>query len=94
MLLEHWNFPTTTCAVIRSQLVSDVALEQLSLLGSLQFTRRLLALTGAAFEKEGGCFPDADPYVRTAGLTADGVAQLLAVCREDFRRIVESVDVN
>ena len=57
MLLEHWRFPTATCDIIRWQLNSEKALEQLSLLGILQFSRRLLSLTGLDFKNKDWQFP-------------------------------------
>jgi HD-like signal output (HDOD) protein len=45
MLLKHWHFPSATCDVIRWQLNPDKVNQQVSLLGGLQFTIRLLALT-------------------------------------------------
>ena len=48
MLLEHWRFPQPTCDVVRWQLQPDKAVEQMSMLGALQFTQRLLGLTAMA----------------------------------------------
>lgn len=64
ILLEHWLFPASTCDVIRWQLNREKAVQQVSLLGSLQFTQRLLALTGLNFEKKGWQLPETDRFVR------------------------------
>jgi HD-like signal output (HDOD) protein len=93
MLLEHWNFPTPTCDVIRWQLDSEKVVEPVSLLGSLQFTQRLLVLTGLGFEKSGWCLPETDSYVRASGLTAALVEQFISTCREDFQHILQTVDL-
>jgi len=93
MLLEHWRFPAPTCDVIRWQLNPEKAVEQVSLLGSLQFTGRLLALTGADFENKGWQFPETDPFVRAAGITTEVMSQSITACRDDFHRILQSVDL-
>ena len=90
MLLEHWCFPTLTCDVIRCQLDAAKAVQEVSLLGSLKFTLRLLALTGLAFEKKGWRLPDSDPFVHASGLTPVAVLQCISSCRQDFRRIVQA----
>jgi HD-like signal output (HDOD) protein len=93
MLLEHWRFPTATCDIIRWQLNSEKAVEQVSLLGSLKFTRRLLALTGSDFENKDWQFPGADPFVRASGLTAEDISKFISTCRDDFQKILRSVDL-
>lgn len=93
MLLEHWNFPTSTCDVIRWQLNPDKAIEQKSLLGSLQFTGRLLALSGLDFENTGWQVPETDPFMAASGLTPALGTELVAACREDFQSILQSVDL-
>jgi HD-like signal output (HDOD) protein len=93
MLLEHWCFPTPTCDIIRWQLNPEKAVEQVSLLGSLQFAQRLLALTGLDFENTGWQFPETDPFVRAAGLTAERISQYISACRDDFQCILQSVDL-
>jgi HD-like signal output (HDOD) protein len=93
MLLEHWNFPTSTCDVIRWQLDPKRIVEQASLLGSLQFTQRLLTLTGLNFENKDWQFPETDPFVQASGLTAPLVFQFIAACRDDFNRVRQSIDL-
>jgi HD-like signal output (HDOD) protein len=93
MLLEHWHFPATTCEIIRGQLDAANAVEPASLIGALQFTRRLLALTGSDFETKAWLVPEGDPFVRAAGLTPASLAQLVSDCREDFQKILQSVDL-
>jgi len=90
MLLEHWHFPTPTCEVIRWQVDAGKAPEEISLLGSLQFTLRLLALTGLDFRNEDWQLPEADPFMRTSGLTSGVVRQSISACRKDFQRIIKS----
>jgi HD-like signal output (HDOD) protein len=90
MLLEHWCFPILTCDVIRCQLDAGTAAQEVSLLGSLKFTLRLLALTGLDFEKKGWRLPEADPFMRASGLTPVAVLQCISTCRQDFRRIVQA----
>ncbi len=93
MLLEHWRFPTPTCDVIRWQLNPEKIVEQVSVLGALQFTRRLLALTGLDFADEGWHLPETDPFVRALGLTPALVVQIISACRDDFNCILRSVDL-
>jgi len=94
MLLEHWNFPAPTCDVIRWQLDPEKIVEQVSLLGLLQFTQRLLALTGLNFENKDWQFPETDPFVQASGLTAALASQFLSTCRDDFDRIRQSIDLS
>ena len=68
--------------------------EQLSLLGSLQFTQQLLALIGLDFENQGWSLPERDPFVQASGLTPTLAFQIMAVCRDDFQRILQSVDLS
>ena len=93
MLLEHWLFPAMTCDVIRWQLNLEKAVEQVSFLGALQFTQRLLALTGLDFEKKDWRFPETDAYVREAGLTPELITQITTGCQGDFERILRSVNL-
>jgi len=93
MLLEHWRFPTATCDIIRWQLNSEKAVEQLSPLGTLQFTRRLLALTGLDFDNKDWQFPETDPFVRASQLTPELVSQFVSVCRDELQRVMQSVDL-
>ena len=93
MLLEHWRFPMPTCDVIRWQLNPEKVVEPASLLGALQFTRRLLGLTGLDFAKQNWQVPEADLFMKTSGLTLAGASQIISTCREEFQRIRQSVDV-
>ncbi len=90
MLLEHWRFPASTCEVVRGQLTSGGVVDPVSPLGALQFTRRLLALTGLDFEKTGWRLSGDDSFVLAAGLTEESVPGLVSACREDFQRILAS----
>ncbi len=94
MLLEHWDFPLATCDIIRSQLNPEKVVEQVSLLGALQFTRRLIELTGLDFEKKGWTISETDPFLQASGLTAAMVSAIVATCRDDFQCILQSVDLN
>lgn len=94
MLLEHWHFPGPTCDVIRWQLDPEKVDEQRSMLGALQFTRRLLADTGSDFERNDGKLPETDPFMRASGLTPAGVVQLVSTCRQELYRIMETVGVS
>jgi HD-like signal output (HDOD) protein len=92
MLLQHWQFPATTCEVINRQLDPAPTTDPESILGSLQFTLRLLALTGLDFKNKDGEIPAADPYLAAAGLAPASVTELVSGCRENFQRILQSVD--
>ncbi len=91
LLLEHWSFPAATCDVVRWQLNPDKVVEPLSLLGALQFTRRLLMLTGLDFENKDWLFPEVDPFVQAAGLTPNLTSQYISACRDNYQRINQSV---
>jgi HD-like signal output (HDOD) protein len=93
MLLEHWRFPSQTCDFIRWQIHPDKVVMPVSLLGALQFARKLLELTGPAFKKQGWSFPEKHPFVRASGLTADETSRMILNCRDDFQRILKSMDL-
>lgn len=93
MLLAHWLFPASTCELIRHQYGAESPGEAVSLLGSLKFSRRLVALTGVDFAREGWQFPDTDHFAQTCGLTPAIAVQIVSTCREDFQRILQSVDL-
>lgn len=93
LLLEHWQFPAATCSVIRGQLLSEPGAEPVSQLGALQFTRRLLALTGLNLDNTGWQLPAADPFAQAAQLTPELVSQIVSDCREDFQIIRQTVDL-
>ena len=94
MLLEHWRFPKAMVDTIRWQLFAGQPPEPMSMVGMLRFTRRLLALAGSDFEKQGWELPAADPFVAAAKLTPESTSRLLAKCRDDFQSIRESVDLS
>ena len=94
MLLEHWLFPASTCDVIRWQLDPEKCVQQVSFLGSLQFTQRLLALTGLDFGKKGWQLPETDPFVRASGLSTQSVIQIVSACQEEFQRTLKLVDLS
>jgi HD-like signal output (HDOD) protein len=94
MLLEHWRFPRTTCNPIRWQLQPVKASETTSMLGMLQFTRRLLALTGLSFENQAWQLPESDPFAQAAEITPEIITGLVSDCRDDFQSIRESVDLS
>jgi HD-like signal output (HDOD) protein len=94
MLLKHWHFPSATCDVIRWQLKPGKVVQSVSFLGVLQFTLRLLALTGSDFENQDWQLPELDPYLQASGQTSDSVSQLVSACRIDFQNIRQSIDLN
>jgi HD-like signal output (HDOD) protein len=94
MLLEHWRFPRTTCNPIRWQIGPGGAPEPLSMQGMLQFTGRLLALTGSNFENQAGQIPESDPFALAAGITPQMITGLISACRDEFQRIRDSVDLS
>jgi HD-like signal output (HDOD) protein len=94
MLLEHWRFPKTTCNTIRWQLTPGKPGEPVSMIGLLQFTQRLLALTGFKFENTDWQPPGADPFAQALELTPDSISHLISICRDEFQRILQSVDLS
>ena len=90
LLLEHWRFPKPTCEVIRCQLNPEEVGAPVSLLGALQFTMRLLLLTGLNFDKDWK-LPESDPFVEASGLRTDAVEEMVSTCRRDFESIIQSV---
>ena len=92
MLLEYWHFPESMCSVLRQQLAQESMDEKVSLLGALQFTRRLLALTEFDFGNEKWELPINDPFIPLAGLTPESTVELVATCRESFRHLLQTVD--
>ena len=94
MLLEHWLFPPPMCDVVRWQLKPEKLVEQVSPLGALQFTLRLLPLTGSDFENRDFRLPETDAYVQASSLTPELVDKLVSGCREDFQRALLSVDLS
>ena len=93
VLLEHWLFPAPACEVIRWQLDPEKPAYQVCLLGALQFTLRLLALSGLNFRNTGWEPSETDPYMQAAGLTSPMVLELVSGCRNDFQRVLRSVDL-
>jgi len=90
MLLEHWRFPAVTCEVIRWQLDAEKAPEEVSLLGSLQFTLRLLAVTGLDFGNQGWQISESDPFMLASGLPPELVLKCVSACRTEFQRILQA----
>jgi HD-like signal output (HDOD) protein len=90
MLLEHWRFPALTCDIIRQQLDPAKSAEPVSQFGALQFTLRLLALTGWKFENKGWELPDADPFMRAAGIAPSMLTRSLLECEKDFQQIIKT----
>lgn len=93
LLLEHWQFPEPMCEVIRQQLNPELAGDKPSMLGALQFTRRLLVLTGLDFGKDEWQFPAHDPFIQASGLSEELVTELVNKCREDYCNLLESVNL-
>jgi Predicted signal transduction protein len=93
MLAERWLFPIPTCDVIRCQLNPEFVFEPVSLIGALQFTRRLLALTGTDFTNKGWQIPENDPYAQAAGLTPTFVDHMVADCEENFQQIRQTIEM-
>jgi HD-like signal output (HDOD) protein len=94
LLLEHWLFPPPACDIIRWQLDPEKIPFQVCLLGALQFTLRLLALSGLNFEKEGWEPSATDPYLVASGLTPAMIVELISGCRSDFQNVLKAVDLN
>ena len=94
MLLKHWHFPSATCDVIGWQLKPDRVNQQVSLIGALQFSGRLLALTGLHFEIQGWPFPEKDPFILASGMTHEMISQLIVTCRADYQCILQTIDLN
>jgi len=94
MLLERWRFPAQTCDIIRWQLDPEKANPPVSLLGALQFTQRLLALTGLDFKQQDWVIPETDPFLKASRLTPASILQLVSVCRDGFELIRESMDLD
>jgi len=93
MLLEHWSFPAETCNIVRGQLKPVAAGEPLSLLGALQFTQRVLALTGWDLENQDWQLAEPDGYLQASGLTSEQVHRLVAACQQKYASILETVDL-
>ena len=93
MLLEQWHFPPTTCDLVRWQLHPDRVIQQVSLLGGLQFTIRLLALTGSDLANQNWRLPETDPFVQASGLNHETASHMISKCREDFQCILQSMDL-
>jgi len=93
LLLEHWRFPAATREIIRCQLTPVETGKETSLLGSLQFTRRIIALTGSDFGRESWQLPDSDSFMLASGLTSESLANLISVCQVKFQTILQSVDL-
>jgi HD-like signal output (HDOD) protein len=93
MIAERWLFPSPTCDVIKHQLDPVETVAPVKMLDMLQFTRRLLALTGTNFATKGWQFPEDDPYVTAAGLTPTFVDHMIAKCEETYKAIRQAVGI-
>ena len=93
MLLEHWRFPSAICEIIRHQLTPEPAAKAGSLLGTLQFTRRLLALTGLDFSKTGWQLDPNDPFLAATGITPESLSEMVADCHKDFQALLQTIDL-
>jgi HD-like signal output (HDOD) protein len=93
MVAERWLFPFQTCDVIKCQLNPEMAVVPVSMLGALQFTRRLLALTGTDFAVKGWSFPEEDPYVKGASLTPGLLERMVAECAESYQSIRRAMGI-
>ena len=93
LLLEHWHFPEAMCEALRHQLDTESTDNKLSLLSVMQFTRRLLALTGLDFENEGWQFPANDPFIKASALSPETILELVNTCRENFHKLLQTVDL-
>jgi len=94
IVLECWRFPKTTCDTIRGQLQPEPPPEQISMPGLLQFSHRLLELTGLGFKNEYWELPETDLFAQAAGLNAASIKDLVSVCRDDFKGVLQSVDLS
>jgi HD-like signal output (HDOD) protein len=93
MIAERWLFPFQTCDVIRCQLNPEMAVIPVSLLSALQFTRRLLELTGTDFAAQDWLVAEDDPYVKAAGLTPTFIDRMVTDCQEKCQAIQQAVSV-
>ena len=93
MIAERWLFPFQTCDVIHCQLNPEMAVIPVSLLGALQFTLRLLAMTGTDFAAKDWLVAEDDPYVKAAGLTPIFVDRMVTDCQEKYQAIQQAVCV-
>jgi HD-like signal output (HDOD) protein len=93
MIAERWLFPPQTCDVIQYQRDPGQVVEPVSLLGALQFTGRLLALTGMDFTKRGWQLPEDDPYVKAAGLTPTFVDHMVAACEKSHEQLRQALGI-
>jgi hypothetical protein len=66
----------------------------LSLLGTLQFTRRLLALAGLRFENQYWLVSEDDPFMQASNLNSELMLQLVSDCKSDFQCIHQPMDLN
>ncbi len=92
LLLEHWRFPAAICDVIRNQLVPVPDQQTLTMAGILQFAKRLLALTGPTFQFETWEYPVNDPFIQAARLSEPTLRELVSGCRDNYRKILQTVD--
>ena len=93
LLLDHWHFPESMCEVIRKQLITDSQTTKTSLLSILQFTRRLLVLTGLDFGKDVWELPSNDPFLTETGFSPGAIAELVTTCQADYINLLQAVNL-
>lgn len=93
ILTELWRFPLATCEIIRWQLDPSKVEEQISLLGALQFARRLIATTGPNFGNQDWDLPEDDPYLVAAGMSLQEVHHLIIDCEAEYRRVRQTLEI-
>lgn len=94
MLLQHWNFASNLCDIIRDQLKTNKVTRQDSLLSLLQFTLRFLPLTGCGFEKEEWALAEDDLFLKGTNLRNDDIKSLIVECKTTLNTIMESLDLS
>ena len=93
MLMDRWHFPESMTEVIRKQLIPEQVGNKVSLLGTLQFTRRLLAQTGLDFGRDQWELSPSDPFILATKLSPEVITELVTLCREDYINLLESVNL-
>lgn len=94
MLVEHRRFPASTSEAVRWQFAPDKVEQPVSLQGILQFSPRLLALTGVHFTNTNWQLPEDDPFVQAAALGQPIVAGFIARCGTNFNCLQQSIDLS
>jgi len=93
LLLEHWHFPDSMCEIIRNQLILVSEADKGSLLSALQFSRRLLTLTGLDFGKDQWQIPPNDPFLIATGINPETISELVTSCQEDYCNLLQEVNL-